>query len=163
MNTLRHLLPALLGAACAPLFAQADLRASLQAWLAQKENASQYEDWFVPFRKALLLAKSTKCALVPNGGTDALLYDVLPAIQPLDDGMESFADAAGTLPTSGAADLLNLAAAFRANGDALEPLLPWLLLLQSAAGPTRASSCACSKRGARARSTASRARPRRSG
>ncbi|HZN40130.1 MAG TPA: hypothetical protein VFD82_15090 [Planctomycetota bacterium] len=128
-----HLLPTLvlIGAACAPAFAQTGLRAPLQAWLAKKESPSQYEDWFVPFRKVLLLAKSTKCALVPNGGSDALLYDLLPGIEPLDDGMEAFAaEHAGALPENGIANLLILAAAFRANGDSLEPLLPWLLLLQ---------------------------------
>ena len=64
-----HLVPTLvlIGAACAPAFAQTGLRAPLQAWLAHKESPSQYEDWFVPFRKALLLAKSTKCALVASG------------------------------------------------------------------------------------------------
>ena len=127
-----HLLPtfALIAAACAPAFAQTGLRAPLQAWLAQKESPSQYEDLFVPFRKALLLAKSTKCALVPNGGTDTQLYDLVQAIEPLDDGMEAFAaENGGALPDSGVANLLNLAAAFRANGDSLEPLLPWLLLL----------------------------------
>ena len=136
---LHRLLPtlALLGAACAPLFAQTPgLRAPLQAWLEHRKSASQYEDWFVPFRKALLLAKSTKCTLVPNGGADALLYDLVPAIEPLNDGMEAFAaEHAGTLPANGAANLLNLAAAFRENGDSLEPLLPWLLLLHKRSGP----------------------------
>ena len=138
MKTLHCQLPAaLLGALCAPVFAQAPgLRAPLQAWLAHQESPSLYEDWFVPFRKALLLAKSTKCALVPNGGADAQLYDLVLAIEPLDDGMEAFAaEHAGALPKSGAANLLNLAAAFRANGDSLEPLLPWLLLLQKRSGP----------------------------
>ncbi|HEX6811427.1 MAG TPA: hypothetical protein VF384_07380 [Planctomycetota bacterium] len=133
-----HLLAklALLGAACAPVFAQTSLRAPLQAWLAQKDGPSQYEDLFVPFRKALLLAKSTKCSLVPNGGTDALLYDVVSAIEPLDSGMESFAaQNAGALPAGSPDKLLNLAAAFRANGDSLEPLLPWLLLLQKRGTP----------------------------
>lgn len=138
MTMLHRLLPAaLLGAVCAPVSAQAQsLRAPLQAWLAQQNSASQYEDWFVPFRKALLLAKSTKSTLVPNGGTDAVLYDLLPAIEPLDDGMEAFAaEPAGAVPKDGAAKLLNLAAAFRANGDSLEPLLPWLLLLHKRGTP----------------------------
>ena len=136
MNMPHRLLPAaLLVTACAPVFAQTSLRAPLQAWLEHQASPSLYEDWFVPFRKALLLAKSTKCELVPNGGTDALLYDVLPAIKPLDKGMESFAAAdAGALPASDVTNLLNLAAAFRANGDSLEPLLPWLLLLQKCSG-----------------------------
>jgi TolA-binding protein len=38
------------------------------------------------------------------------------------------------LPPGGNDKLLNLAAAFRANGDSLEPLLPWLLLLQKRGG-----------------------------
>ncbi|HEX5050364.1 MAG TPA: hypothetical protein VFZ65_01200 [Planctomycetota bacterium] len=135
---LHHLLPAaLLGAACAPVFAQSPgLRVPLQAWLAHQKHAAQYEDWFVPFRKAVLLAKSTKCTLVPNGGTDAPLYDVLAAIGPLDDGMETFAAGhARELPATGVANLLDLAAAFRANGDSLEPLLPWLLLVHERSGP----------------------------
>ena len=125
------------------MLAQTGLRAPLQAWLAQKESPAQYEDLFVPFRNALLLAKSTKCARVPNGGTDALLYDVIPAIEPLDDGMESFAVAqAGALPAGSNDKLLNLAAAFRANGDSLEPLLPWLLLLQKcSAADARVELC----------------------
>jgi hypothetical protein len=128
---------ALLGGLCAPVFAQtAGLRAPLQAWITNQRSPSQYEDWFVPFRKALLLAKSTKCALVPNGGTDARLYDLVPVLGPLDRAMESFAaESAGALPAKSLENLLNLAAAFRANGDSLEPLLPWLLLLQKRSAP----------------------------
>jgi len=125
-----RLLPAaLLVIACAPVFAQTGLRAPLKAWLENQEKPSQYEDWFFPYRKALQLAKSTK-----NGGTDALPYDVMPAIELLNKSMESFAEPAGTLPAGGADKLLDLARAFRENGDSLEPLLPWLLLLQKRGG-----------------------------
>jgi tetratricopeptide (TPR) repeat protein len=126
-----RLLPAaLLVTACAPVFAQTSLRAPLKAWLANQKSPSQYEDSFVPFRKALLRAKNN------NGGTDAPLYDVMSAIKPLDKGMESFAaENAGPLPASDVTNLLSLAAAFRENGDSLEPLLPWLLLLQKRGGP----------------------------
>lgn len=114
-----------------PVDAKPALRSSLTAWLGQQDSAAQYEDYLVPHRNGLLRALSEGSPWVPAGGTNARLYSLQDCLTRLDKSAKTKNSESPTrIEDEDARTLFRLVDAMRRNGDSIEPLLPYLLLVR---------------------------------
>lgn len=89
--------------------------ATLDGWLERRDAANAYDVSFVPYRSSVVAGKK----------------ELLAAITPLDEPMKSFASlAAGAIDGAKVDAFFVVARTMRGKGEAMRPLLPWLLLLQ---------------------------------
>ncbi len=107
----------------APVADDASLRTTLLAWLDHCASPAHYESHFVRHRDAVLRARDAGAAGLPDS-IDACLAA-------LEDPMRAFPGVGpASVPTAVAEPLLTQIGAMRQKGASIEPLLPWLLLLQ---------------------------------